>query len=47
MINVQQWRVRIGYFAGGKSSTPAASRDVRTMVTTPRSWYGITFAVWL
>ena len=45
MIPTEQWRITIGSFAGGKTSIPATFRDVRTrtMVNTPRSWYGITF----
>ena len=51
MIHLEQWRATIGSFAGGKTSIhiPATFRDVRTrtMVTTPRSWYGITIGVLL
>ena len=45
MITTQQWRVSIGAFAGGKSSTPSASRyggmKISTTHTTTRSWYGV------
>ena len=45
MITIQQWRISIGAFAGGKSSTPPASRyggmKISTMYTTTRSWYGV------
>ena len=42
MIEIWQWRMTIGCFAGGGASTPT-TRGIRTMVTFPRSWYGITF----
>ena len=45
MITIQQWRISIGTFAGGKSSTPPASRysgvKISTTYTTTRSWYGV------
>ena len=45
MITTQQWRVCIGAFAGGKSSTPPAPRyggmEISTTHTTTRSWYGV------
>ena len=51
MITTQQWRVSIGAFAGGKSSTPSASRyggmKISTTHTTTRSWYGVVNSSWL
>ena len=45
MITVQQWRISIGAFAGGKSGTPSASRyggmKISTTHTTTSSWYGV------
>ena len=45
MIKTQQWRISIGVFARGKSSTPSASRyggmKISTTHTTTRSWYGV------
>ena len=45
MKTTQQWRISIGVFAGGKSSTPSAFRyggmKISTTHTTTKSWYGV------